>query len=310
MFSRLELYRCTRPLFDEVQEGTVVVVARGYGQGPGVVLRRGFGTRTELIRGLSRRGRHNGRKCPVANELGGGTRLTFHSIGKIGLGGVTGDSDFFLMNEGERASLQIPTGAMTPVVSKARHLKSGALTDAEWADLKVAGERVWLFNPPVALSGDANVRRYLELEPSEGGCNRQAYKVSRRHPWYRTPMPPVADAFLSGMSQHGPWLCINETNYVNATNTLYVVRFLSRNRADWYTCALAFLSSEARRHVRRIGRRYPDGLIKYEPGPIGGVVLPRLKQDADHRDLYLKAVAALLEGQPALSRDIADSALA
>ena len=32
-FGRLELYRCTRPLFDNVQEGTLVVVARDYRHG-------------------------------------------------------------------------------------------------------------------------------------------------------------------------------------------------------------------------------------------------------------------------------------
>src|SRR5439155_8979632 len=115
-------------------------------------------------------------------------------------------------------------------------------------------------------------------------------------------MPSVPDAFLSGMSQFGPWLCINETQRVNATNTLYIVRFSSRNRADWYMWALAFLSSEARHQIRRIGRRYPDGLIKYEPGPLGTIILPRLKRDAEYESLYIKAVAALLAGKRVLSR--------
>jgi hypothetical protein len=103
-----------------------------------------------------------------------------------------------------------------------------------------------------------------------------------------------------------PWLCINETPSVNATNTLYVVRFLSRNRRDWYKWALSLLSSAARQQIRRIGRRYPDGLIKYEPGPLGKIALPR--PDADHKALYRRAVSALLSGNIGQAKEIADSA--
>jgi hypothetical protein len=306
-FGRLELYRCARPLFDDVQEGTLVAVARDYGLGPGVVSRRSFDTRAELTQGLSESGRIAGHKCPSGKAVGSSARVTLGTIAEIGLGGVTGDACFFLMNEKKRASLGLPMGALTAVVSKARHLRSALLTQNDWDDLKAAGERIWLFSPPAALAEHPHIRRYLRLEATEGGCNRRAYKVSIRDPWYRTPMPPVPDAFLSGMSQHGPWLCINETHRVNATNTLYVVHFSSRNRGDWYMWALALLSSEARRQIRRIGRCYPDGLVKYEPGSLGKIELPRLKTDADHKCLYIKAVTALLSGNPALAKEIAAS---
>jgi hypothetical protein len=306
-FGGLELYRCGRPLFDNVQEGTLVAVGRDYGLGPGVVSRRSFDTRAELTQGLSRSGRISGHRCPDGKGLGSSGRVTLGSIAEIRLGGVTGDARFFLMNDPKRALLGLPVKALTPVVSKARHLRSALLTQSDWHDLKAAGERIWLFNPSEALEKHPRVRRYLTLEPTEGGCDREAFKVSIRDPWYRTPMPSVPDAFLSGMSQQGPWLCINETHRVNATNTLYVVRFSSRNRGDWYMWALALLSSEARRQIRRIGRRYPDGLVKYEPGSLGKIELPRLKTDADHKALYIKAAAALLSGNKGLAKQIADS---
>jgi adenine-specific DNA-methyltransferase len=309
LFGTFELYRCRRPLFDDVQEGTVVVIARNYGMGPGTVFRRSFGTRTTLIRGLSNVGRRNGRRCPSGEFLGGRKRVAFGSVAEIGLGGVTGDAAFFLMNEERRMSLGLPTEALTPVVSRASHLRSAVLKQEDWEHLKGTGERIWLFNPSKTISKTHNVRRYLELERSDGGCNRRAYKVSIRDPWYQTPMPSVADAFLSGMSQYGPWLCINETQRVNATNTLYVVRFLDRNMSAWYALALAFLSTEARRQVRRIGRRYPDGLIKHEPGSISKLMLPAVRENLDHKRMYIEAVSALLSGRRRLSMEIADSAL-
>ena len=309
-FQRLELYRCVRPLFDDVQDGTLVAVARGYGEGPGLVARRSFETRAGLTEGLSEANRVAGRKCPTEQTSGSDIGVKLGSVAEIGLGGVTGDAGFFLMNEKKRASLRLPVQAFLPVVSKARQLRSATLMQSDWNELKASGERVWLFRPSVALTRHSRVRHYLNLDAQKGGCNRQAYKVSIRKPWYRTPMPSLPDAFLSGMSQHGPWLCINETRTVKATNTLYVVRFVSRNRRDWYRLALALLSSEARRQLRRIGRRYPDGLVKYEPGALRLISLPNVKREADHKALYLKATAALLSGNARLARKIADSILA
>lgn len=309
-FGRLELYRCRRPLFDNVQEGTLVVVAREFGMGPSRVSRASFDSRTSLIEGLSRSGRLCAHRCPKGSVLRSGSRVILESIANIGLGGVTGDASFFLMNEERRASLRLPTEVLTPVVSKAKHLSSPRLTEDIWDCLKSSGQRVWLFDPPTAWSKHPHVKNYLDMNPLQGGCNRKAYKISIRDPWYRTPMPSVPDAFLSGMSQHGPWLCINETQLVNATNTLYVVKFSSRNRSDWYMWALALLSSEARHQIRRIGRRYPDGLVKYEPGPLGRIALPRLRTDVDYKMLYLKAASALLSRDARLSREIADSVLA
>jgi adenine-specific DNA-methyltransferase len=309
-FGRLELYRCARPLFDDVQEGTLVAVARDYGLGPGLLSRRWFDTRAGLIQGLSKSDHINGHKCPNEKASSSSTRVTLGSIAEIGLGGVTGDARFFLMNEEKRASLGLPTKALRPVVSKARHLRSAVLTQHDWNDLKASGERIWLFSPAAGLTKHPHVRRYLRMEPTEGGCNRWAYKVSIRDPWYRTPMPLVPDAFLSGMSRYGPWLCINETRGVNATNTLYAVRFSTRDRREWYMWALALLSSEARRRIRRIGRRYADGLVKYEPGALGEIELPRLKTGAGHKELYIKAVTALLSGDVGLAKEIADSVTA
>jgi hypothetical protein len=211
------------------------------------------------------------------------------------------------MSEHKRQALDLPSAALTPVVSKAKHLRFAPLNRKDWSELKSSGDRIWLFNPSGQLAKHPKVRNYLKLAPSEGGCNREAYKVSIRRPWYRTPLPKASDAFLSGMSQHGPWLCINEMHGLNATNTLYVVTFRSRDRQVWYMWALALLSSLAQHQIRRIGRRYADGLVKYEPGPLGEIELPKLREDVDHRLLYIQAVDAVLAADPAMAKNIADS---
>ncbi len=305
-FRSLEIYRCTRPLFDGVQEGTIVAIARGYGSGPCMVRRRRFRSREGLIQALASSGQSAGRQCRVRTITNSPTMIPLKSIARIRLGGVTGDASYFLMDEEKRQSLRLPTSALTPVVSKARHLRFACLQREQWNELKNSDERVWLFNPkPLLTRQNSRVKGYLY--PKEGGCNREAYKVAGRKPWYRTPLLSRADAFMSGMGQHGPWLCINEMPDLRATNTLYVVTLLKQHRQDRYMWALALLSSIAQRQIRGVGRHYADGLIKYEPGPLGEIELPRLRPDADHRILYQQAVTALLALDPATAKEIADS---
>jgi len=306
-FSSLELYRCTRPLFEDVQEGTLVAVARGFKSQPCMVRRSRYGTRDGLIRGLAQSGQLNGHGCPPKRAPCATSTVTLDSIAKIRVGGVTGDASYFLMSEQDRQALELPSAALTPVVSKAKHLRFASLNRQDWNELKSSGERIWLFNPSRQSAKDGKVRKYLNLDANEGGCNRKAYKVSIRKPWYRTPLPKTPDAFLSGMSQYGPWFCINDMHGLNATNTLYVVTFQSRNREDWYMWALALLSSAAQQQIRRIGRRYADGLVKYEPGPLGKIELPKLREDVEHKSLYTRAVNALLAEDPKTAKDIADS---
>ena len=310
IFSSLELYRCKRPLFDSVQEGTLVAIARGYKAPPCRVSRKHFETREGLIKGLLKSGCGSGHKCPSGTVGSAVSMVTLDAVAEIRLGGVTGDASYFLMNEERRRALELPKSSLTPVVSKAKHLQCSSLSLKEWDKLKSSGQRIWLFNPPVRSTKHPKVKHYVELADDAGGCNRNAYKVTIREPWYRTPMPKAPDAFLSGMSQHGPWLSINEMDGLNATNTLYVVTFRNRNRETWYMWALALLSSIAQRQIRRIGRRYADGLVKYEPGPLGEIKLPGMKIDEDHKSLYMHAVSALLSGDRSMAKDIADSVIA
>lgn len=309
-FERLELFQCKRPLFTNVQEGTLVAIGRGYGAQPCTVRRTTYRNREELVAGLSHSGSRNGHKCPAGEVPHAPSTVRLDSVAKIGLGGVTGDASYFLMTEERRQFLNLPLRALTPVLSKAKHLRSATVDQMQWNQLRQYGQRIWLFNPTSGIINHPAVRRYLHLERGQGGCNREAFKVLIREPWYQTPLPRTPHAFLSGMSQHGPWLCINEMPRLNATNTLYVVTFKTETRESWYMWALALLSSVALKQVRRLGRRYPDGLIKYEPGALSQVRLPLLKACADYRLTYTRAVTALLSDDLATAKAIADSLVA
>jgi adenine-specific DNA-methyltransferase len=307
-FEKLELYRSNRPLFQDAQEGSLVVIARNYLCQPFRIVRRRLANRAELIAALSKSGKVNGRPCPGGSFNGNDGTVTFGSIADIRLGGVTGDARYFLMNDETRRRLKLPAAACTRVVSRARHLKSPFIDKQEWEELKENGERIWLFNPSKAITNLQAVKKYLRRRSD--GCNRDAFKITHRKPWYRTPLPSSPHAFLSGMSQFGPWLCLNEMPALNATNTLYVALFKNADENQRYGYALALLTTGVRRQLRRAGRRYPDGLVKYEPSALAGLRIPLLKEKLVFRTLYVRAFDALLTGKPAEARSIADSVFA
>lgn len=305
-FNSLDLYRCTRPLFENVQEGTIVAIARGYGSGPCSIRRKRYSTREALIEALAQSKKSRGRQCRLRTIKNSPTMTQLKSIATLRLGGVTGDASFFLMDEEKRQSLKLPRSAFTPVVSKARHVKFAYLQREVWNELRQADERIWLFNPtPLLIRENWRVRDYLY--PRVGGCNREAYKILGRKPWYQTPLPGRADAFISGMSRQGPWLCINEFSKLRATNTLYVLTFAEQYRQQRYMWALALLTSIAQRQIRSLGRHYADGLVKYEPGALGDLELPPLQPEVNHRLLYQRAVSALLASDITEAKAIADS---
>jgi adenine-specific DNA-methyltransferase len=228
MFDRVDLIRCRRPLFEEVQEGTVVLVCKGKG-GEGHSFRRHeLDTLDAVIRRLRELPTLTARQCPRAKVDQKQLGIEFGKVMQVGLGGVTGDADYFAISESRRRDLDIPLRAVKPVVTRARQIRSAEIDLELFEALRDADERVWLFDPPKTLLRHPSVRRYLQLSEEDGGCHRQRYKVSIRHPWYHTRLPHTPDAFLSGMSSDGLWLSFNETPKLNATNTLYVVHFKSQ----------------------------------------------------------------------------------
>ena len=309
-FEKLELYRCERPLFAGVQEGTIVAIARGYGMKNCRVRRRQFPTSQELITSLLTSGKSTGRPCPTRGNSCNESLTRLGSIAEIHLGGVTGDAKYFLLSEERRRLLKLPIKSVVPVVSRARHLRKAFIDPAEWNVLLKSRERVWLFKPPQSLVRETAVLAYLRLERRAGGCERGAYKVRNRDPWYDTPLPHSPHAFLSGMDESGPWMCINEMPTLNATNTLYVVRFREEIKENArYAWALALISSAVQRQCRRIRRRYADGLTKYEPGGISNLRLPRMRPGLKYKELYIRAIGHLVNDERAAAQTIADQAL-
>jgi hypothetical protein len=227
---------------------------------------------------------------------------------QIRLGGVTGDASYFVLSEEQRLYHRLPLAAFRPVISRARHLTAGAIATDDWRQLRDDGERVWLFDPRPSQTRIDAVKRYLDLTPERGGCDRNALKVRSRDPWYRTPIQRSIDGFMSGMSGWGPWVVFRRMPRLAATNTLYVVHFragrTTDERAAW---AMWLLTSDAARHLDRIGRRYADGLVKFEPGDVAELPIATPARTVGAYLAYERAVRLLLKGKKSASRREADS---
>jgi adenine-specific DNA-methyltransferase len=305
-FHSVEVHRSCEPLFPEVREGCVVLVAKGYRKDPASSVRINHSNSHALITALLQ-----GDGKPTihhASAKTGDLSLTpFSDLYAVRIGCVTGDAKYFLLRESDRVRLGLPRESVSPVLSKARHLASAYMTTKEWERLLAADERVWLFNPEPKVLRFKAVQEYLQ----HGGenCDLDAYKLRNRDPWYRVPDVRYGTAgFVSGMTKLGPWICFRSKRQLAATNTLYVLtaktKMSCEERAAW---ALSLISTSPRRQFQAIARRYPDGLAKLEPHDLNSLRLPTPLRTKRAPEEYARAISYLMAGKVTEAITVADA---
>ena len=308
-FSRIEIHRTHKQMFAGVQDGCIVILADGYGIANDTSLRFEHDTLEALVSILQNSRVRSALSVPHQRSapLVSTKDMRVNDILEIRLGGVTGDADFFLLTETERRTRHLPVVCLRPVLSKARHLVSAEIGKSVWDELRRTNERIWLFYPSSRVLGNPAVQHYLQLDAACGGCHRDRYKIKSREPWYQTPLPHRVDGFISGMSQFGPWISLNNMARLTATNTLYTVQFRKpqtlEQKAAW---ALSLLTSYTQQAMKPLSRVYADGLVKYEPGDLLSLPLLVPHDVRGARTFYAKAVSLLLRGNRREAQEIAD----
>ena len=306
-FGSVDVFRSREHLFTGVRDGRIVLIAREFGGAPTAVRRRRLANRIGLIDALSRSrelsrqpsSEHLGTsRRPVARRSARAPSVLVGDVFAVDIGIVTGQVEYFLMTDDERRIRGLPKTAMLPVVSRARQLNVAALSRPAWERMRSSNERVWLFAPPPRFDSHPAVMAYKRWGSVDGHCDLKRLKIRDRDVWYRPRSHDRADGFLSGMSHRGPWLAVCEMPELRATNTLYVVRaHRDEDRESRYAWALAFLSSMARRSTMRRGRRYAEGLLKWEPGDVAAIRLPRPPEKPAARSTYSTVIRSLLAGE-------------
>lgn len=249
------------PVFEKSREGTELLFASGY-----------IGT-FDLERKIRELGKEGVNQRPISNfpKISNKKTISLGEILQINIGTVCGAVNFFLFNKEQLKEKGISQKHVLPVVSSSKHLLSPVLDGSEFNNLNKKNERVWLFCPK-GKSLPHSVKKHIESGEAMGVHKRLWCR--NREPWYRPQVKPPSTFLLSGMVRDYPLVSLN-TYSLYATNTLYIGNWINHKYHGMELILLGVLFSDfAKKSVLRLARKYPDGLLKFEPSDLKAWEIP------------------------------------
>jgi len=168
-----------------------------------------------------------------------------------------------------------------------------------------------MFRPKGRDLNNPAVKHFLSLDISAGGCNRKGQKVKSRKTWYLCPSSGRVDGYVSGMCYKSLWVALaDENETLEASNTLYTIRFTRSMSLDQKAAlCLGLLTRRVLTELSQVGRRYADGLMKYEPGDLHDIRIPLAKHCKSAFSIYCRAIKLILAGKGREATVLADEFL-
>ncbi|HOU24309.1 MAG TPA: N-6 DNA methylase [Thermoleophilia bacterium] len=275
-FSRVRLVLFDKRVFPGVQEEVVLLLAEGTGPTDCCELRQ-----VANLAELDAREDRSRRWRPVRPEgkwtpslmsaeaqqaytdvTCGSGFATLQDWGETTLGMVTGNNRYFALSPSRADELGLDVAdviAVSPPGS--RHLRALALTEVAWRELGKMGKSTLLFRPSSSPSPAAQAY----IRAGEETNVHEAYKCRVRSPWWRVPLVPPPDLFLTYMNADAPRLCSNRirAHHLNSVHGLYLRPGLRRIGID--LLPLGALNSLTLLGAEAVGRSYGGGMLKLEP---------------------------------------------
>lgn len=197
------------------------------------------------------------------------------AYGRPELGTVTGANNYFTMSEDTRRQYKLVEGKHVIRVCPpgTKHLRGVSFGSERWAELRDAGERVWMLYPSATDRSKA-LANYLAVGKAQ--AVDEAYKCTVRTPWWRPPAVSAPDLFFTYMSHRYPRLI---TNSAGATfvNSMHGIRLLpDAPPVAKDALPLLALNSVSLLGAEIYGRSYGGGILKMEPREAATLPVPKL----------------------------------
>jgi adenine-specific DNA-methyltransferase len=292
-FGRTTIVAFRRSLFPHLDQETVLLLADGYGRGPGAFALRELAGAEDLDKPLTENPAVSidapslitGRTSLALELLDGparclyrrleqcGQAIRLEAVARVESGYVTGANREFQLTPRAAHAQGIPQGALVPAVFRSRALGGLRFRQEEWEAAGESGTAGYLVQAHGFESHPA-VSLLLERLTAAGVPSR--YKARNRTPWYRVPRVNSAPLILPAMSGNGSRLVLNGCS-VAASNTFHLVTPLEDALpgdigAEWLVAA--WLTSLTRLSVELEGHALGGGMLKLDPGEARQVLLP------------------------------------
>jgi adenine-specific DNA methylase len=204
------------------------------------------------------------RSGPVLSEL--------LDWGETDLGIVTGNNRYFTLDRSAVQALQLQPDELIAISPpSSRHLRGLGFAPADWSEMSGQGARVHLFYPDADKPSLA-ARQYIAKGERDGVP--EAYKCRIRSPWWRVPLLPVADLFLTYMNHDTPRLVANLAG-VRHLNSVHGVALKQDLRSiGMELLPLGMLNSVTLLGAELVGRSYGGGILKLEPREADRLPIP------------------------------------
>lgn len=285
-FGSVELVLFHERVFPEVQEEVLLLLASEYGRGPvaaatvrqvndaAALGQASATTNWSPVDPAAKwtRSLVSARAAQVYEDiLASGAFVPLSTWGSVSLGAVTGNNHYFALSPEsarERGLTDDDLIDITPPGSA--HLRGLELSREAWHELGDSGRATKLFLPRDEHT--LAVKNYIADGAATGVS--EGYKCRVRSPWWKVPLAPVADHFLTYMNSDTPRFCLNAAG-VRHLNSVHGVYIKSEHKAlarSWL--ATSTLNSMTFLGAEFVGRAYGGGMLKLEPGEAANLPVP------------------------------------
>lgn len=283
-------------------ERGVLVLADGYQGGSAPTITRGVWRYDGVARGGLSRAYI---KTPAFEALKEASR-PLGEIADLSIGLVTGRNAVFLLNQHDVETYEISQNDLTPVVTRAKHVRGIVVEKDDLSGLGHDGEKTWMLTPRELGERGSGVRSRLALINAR--TRRETLWLNKRSPWWMVGKSGRCDAVFTYMNDKGPRLALVQDG-IFCTNTLHRVTFKEAvKESERLSAVVSILSTFGQLCAEGIGRGYGGGLLKFE------LQEARLMPVLTHSDdmvsgAVLQIDKKLRSGQTDEARRLADAAV-